>query len=69
MNVKFQKMASYTEFSQFFWNLTIIFLGSQEKYSLVLLRITNIIIPIALAKCKKGCDIVYIILVQGFCPL
>ena len=69
MNVKFQKMASYTEFSQFFWNLTIIFLGSQEKYSLVLLRITNIIISIALAKCKKGCDIVYIILVQGFCPL
>ena len=31
--------------------------------------ITDIIISIALEKCEKECNIVYIILVQGFCPL
>ena len=30
---------------------------------------TDIIISIALEKCEKECNIVYIILVQGFCPL
>ena len=51
MNVKFHKMASYTwsfkilpVFSQFLWNLTFIFSDSGDKFSLVLLQMTDYIV-------------------------
>ena len=48
--------------------MTFIFSGSYEKLPLVLLQITSYT-SIAIEKCKKECDIVEIILVQGFYPL
>ena len=36
---------------------------------LLQIHVTNYINFIALEKCKKECDVVSIILVQGFCPL
>ena len=44
-------------FSQFLWNLTFIFSDSHEKFSL------------AIEKYERECNILKIILVQGFCPL
>ena len=50
MNVKFRKIAFYTRifrsfpvFSQFLRNLTFIFSDSYEKFSLLLLHMTNYI--------------------------
>ena len=43
-------------------------MGSNEKFSLVLLQITNYIYTV-LEKCEKKCNMIKIILVQGFCPL
>ena len=71
MNVKFQKNTSFTlNFQRFTCVFTIlvkfhiIFSHSHEKFSLVLLEMTNYIFR-RLKKCKKECNI----LVQGFCPL
>ena len=49
--------------------LTFIFLGSHKKFSLVLLVYRWLVTSLALEKCNKECSMLYIILVQGFCPL
>ena len=54
-------------FSQFLWNLMFIISDYYDKFSLVLLQITNYIF--SPWKMKKECNILEIILVQGFCPL
>ena len=45
---------------QFLWNLKFIFSDSHEKSSLVLLQMTNYIFKLALGKCKKECNILYL---------
>ena len=49
-------------------NLTFIFSDSDQKFSLVLLQIW-LITSLALEKREKERNTLYIILVQGFCPL
>ena len=39
---------------QFLWNLTFIFSDSHEKFSLVLLQMTNYIFKLALGNVKKN---------------
>ena len=54
-------------FSQFLWNSTFRFLGPMRNFLWCYYRWQ--ITSLALEKCEKEGNIVWIILLQGFCPL
>ena len=56
-------------FSQFLWNFTFIFSVSRKKFSFNWVYYRWLITSLALEKCKKQCNMLYIILVQSFRPL
>ena len=56
-------------FSQFLWNFTFIFSVSRKKFSFNWCYYRWLITSLALEKCKKQCNMLYIILVQSFRPL
>ena len=74
MNVKFHKITSYTWNFQNFSCVTILvkfdihFLGLPWE---IFFGVTtdDVLHPLALEKCKNECNIVWIILIQGFGPL
>ena len=56
-------------FSQFLWNFKFTFSVSRKKFSFNWCYYRWLITSLALEKCKKQCNMLYIILVQSFRPL